>query len=224
MARRPFPHDMGGRTAGPVVPDAEGAPVFAEDWHARAMAITILAGACGEWTIDESRHMRESLAHEDYSRFSYYEKWMAALANLLVSHGLATRDELASGTAKPAETGAKALLAGQVRPSLDAGGPSARHIASEPLFKPGDTVTTRTPGETARVPDGHTRLPGYAAGKTGQVVAWHGGHVLPDSNAHGLGESPEHLYAVRFSAADLWGGEAREGDAVVVDCWESYLG
>ena len=96
-------------------------------------------------------------------------------------------------------------------------------MASEPRFKPGDTVTTRTPEETALVPDGHTRLPGYAAGKTGVVAAWHGGHVLPDSNAHGRGEAPEHLYAVRFSAADLWGGGAEEGDAVVVDCWESYL-
>ena len=82
---------------------------------------------------------------------------------------------------------------------------------------------TRRPQDTARVPDGHTRLPGYASGKAGTVVACHGGHVLPDSNAHGRGEAPEHLYAVRFEAAELWGDGAEAGDTVVVDCWESYL-
>ena len=223
MGRRPFPHDMGGHAAGPVVPDADGVPVFAEGWHARAMAITVLSGALGEWTLDESRHMRESLPPEDYTRYTYYEKWLGGLANLLVRHGLATREELASGTAEPTATHRKALRADGVRAAIGKGGPSARPLAAEPRFKPGDTVTTRTPEDTARVPDGHTRLPGYAAGKTGEVVAWHGGHVLPDSNAHGLGEAPEHLYSVRFPAAGLWGDGTGEGDAVVVDCWESYL-
>ena len=35
-------HDMGGRFGdGPVRPDAEDAPVFAEGWHGRALAVTL---------------------------------------------------------------------------------------------------------------------------------------------------------------------------------------
>jgi nitrile hydratase len=51
----------------------------------------------------------------------------------------------------------------------------------------------------------------------------HGGHVFPDSNAHFLGEAPQHLYAVRFSARELWGPEAAARDSVTLDLWESYL-
>ena len=38
-------HDMGGRWGdGPVVPEDEDAPVFAQDWHGRALALTLGAG------------------------------------------------------------------------------------------------------------------------------------------------------------------------------------
>jgi hypothetical protein len=69
-------------------------------------------------------------------------------------------------------------------------------------------------------PPGHTRLPRYARGKTGTVVATHGAHVFPDTNAHGLGESPQPLCTVRFEARELWGVD---GDPVHLDLWESYL-
>ena len=52
--RKIFPHDMGGEEAGPVIPDAQEAPVFKEDWHARALAITVLSGAHGKWNLDVS--------------------------------------------------------------------------------------------------------------------------------------------------------------------------
>jgi nitrile hydratase len=44
---------------------------------------------------------------------------------------------------------------------------------------------------------------------------------LPDDSAQGIDPPREETcYAVRFSAADLWGS----GDhAVTVDLWESYL-
>jgi nitrile hydratase subunit beta len=52
-------------------------------------------------------------------------------------------------------------------------------------------------------------------------VAVHGTHVFPDSNAHGLGEDPQWLYTVRFSALDLWGKDT--ADSVSIDLWEPYL-
>ena len=70
-------------------------------------------------------------------------------------------------------------------------------------------------------PIGHTRLPRYLRGHAGEVVAVHGAHVFPDSNAHGGGENPQWLYTVRFRASDLWGNASR--DTVHADLWEPYL-
>ena len=70
-------HDMGGRFGdGPVKPDDPDTPVFPEDWHARALAVTLACGSLGQWNLDVSRHSRERLSPQDYTRFSYYEKWI----------------------------------------------------------------------------------------------------------------------------------------------------
>jgi hypothetical protein len=54
-------------------------------------------------------------------------------------------------------------------------------------------------------------------------VLHHGAHVFPDTNAHGLGENPQHLYTVRIAARELWGDSAESNESVLVDLWESYL-
>jgi nitrile hydratase subunit beta len=69
-------------------------------------------------------------------------------------------------------------------------------------------------------PDHHTRAPRYVRGHAGEVVAALGRWPVPDDSARGLRPRRETCYAVRFSAADLWGS----GDhTVTVDLWESYL-
>ena len=96
-------HDMGGRYGdGPVLPEPQGIVPFDRDWHRSALALTLAAGGLGAWNIDTSRHARECLSPKDYARFSYYEKWIAALADLLVAKGLLSETELAAGTADPA--------------------------------------------------------------------------------------------------------------------------
>ena len=72
-------------------------------------------------------------------------------------------------------------------------------------------------------PTTHTRLPRYARGKTGVVVAVRGAHVFPDTNAHGLGEQPQWLYTVRFAGKELWGGDADPTLSVSIDAFEPYL-
>ena len=72
-------------------------------------------------------------------------------------------------------------------------------------------------------PRSHTRLPRYVRGAVGVVEADHGGHVFPDTNAHGQGEAPQRLYTVVFDGAALWGADAEPGLEVCVDAWESYL-
>lgn len=218
-------HDMGGRFGdGPVVPEPEGVQ-FHVDWHPRALAVTLACGSLGLWNIDVSRHARECLSPKDYARFSYYEKWISALADMLVEKGALTREELASGEAiGPSELVSRKLAAAAVAGVLAKGGPADRPSNVAPLFRPGDVVKARAFPENMDVPGGHTRLPTYAAGATGQILRLHGAHVLPDSNAHGRGESPEPLYAVAFKASDLWAHAEHPQDEVIVDMWQSYLG
>lgn len=217
-------HDMGGRFGdGPVVPEPEDV-VFHADWHARALALTLACGSLGLWNIDMSRHARERLAPVDYARFAYYEKWIAALADMLVGAGALSAEELASGQADGASDLAdKRLEAGAVAAVLAKGGPADRPRTVPPRFVPGDMVRLRGTAENMVVNGGHTRLPAYAAGAPGRILRLHGTHVLPDSNAHHLGEAPEPLYAVALRAADIWAHPEHPGDEVILDLWDSYL-
>jgi len=217
-------HDMGGRFGdGAVIPEAEDI-LFHADWHARALAVTLAAGSLGKWNIDISRHARESLAPKDYMTFSYYEKWMGALADMLVHTGVLTRDELAGKTEGDiSDLAAKKLTADQVAGVLARWGPADRDSDVAPVFAIGDTVITRRIAENILVSGGHTRLPNYAAGAQGRILRYHGTHILPDSNAHGLGEAPEPLYAVIFPASQLWQHPEHPRDEVVLDLWQSYL-
>jgi nitrile hydratase subunit beta len=72
-------------------------------------------------------------------------------------------------------------------------------------------------------PTGHTRLPRYARGKLGMIDRDHGVYVFPDTNAHFLGERPQHIYSVRFAARELWGEQAPPKDSVYIDLWDDYL-
>jgi nitrile hydratase beta subunit len=217
-------HDMGGRFGdGAVVPEPED-EIFHADWHARALVLTLASGSLGKWNIDVSRHMRECLSPQDYTAFSYYEKWLGGLANLLVSTGVVTRDELAGKTtAQISDLADKKLTADQVAGAMARGGPADRESTIAPVYEIGDAVMTRRIAENVLVSGGHTRLPSYAAGAQGRILRYHGTHVLPDSNAHGLGEAPEPLYAVIFPAAQLWQHPEHPRDEVVLDLWQSYL-
>jgi nitrile hydratase subunit beta len=208
--------DLGGSTGqGPIEHEPEGV-VFHHGWEARALALTLAAGAPGGWNIDMSRSARETLPQ--YAELSYYEIWSAALERLVVEHGLVTPGELADGVAAaPGDPDRRVLVADQVAAALARGGPAERPATGPARFAIGDRVATR-----AGSVDHHTRLPAYAAGRTGTVERVHGTHVFPDTNARGLGEQPHWLYTVVFEASDLW-PDAAPGQRVSIDAWEPYL-
>ena len=219
-------HDIGGRFGdGAVHPEQQGTPILAHDWQKRTLAMTLACGSLGLWNIDASRHARESLTPKDYTRFSYFERWIAALADLLERVGAATRDEFAGKAVNPAPPGlaAKVLAHEMVGKTLAAGNPTVRSGGSVRYFAIGQVVRTRRPAGNRLVPGGHTRLPNYAAGALGRILLIHGSHVLPDSNAHWLGEAPEPLYSVAFPASELWCESEHSGDEVILDLWHSYL-
>jgi nitrile hydratase len=47
--------------------------------------------------------------------------------------------------------------------------------------------------------------------------------LLPDTNAHGGPDKPQHVYGVRFAARELWGDDAAARDAVYVDVFDEHL-
>lgn len=210
--------DLGGMHGfGPVRPEADE-PAFHGGWERRAFALTLAMGATGSWTLDQSRAAREALPPATYLASSYYEIWLAALETLMLERGLVREDELADGRVRvPARPLERRLEAGQVSDALARGAPTQREPGAPARFAVGDAVLTRQIH-----PTGHTRLPRYARGRRGTVVAVHGAHVYPDSNGSGHGERPAWLYTVRFDAAELWGPDTSAA-SVCVDCWEPYL-
>ena len=171
----------------------------------------------GSWNIDEARHARERLPAMQYWHSSYYEMRHYAMILQLIELGLVTAMEEEQGRMavppKPVKRVAKAEMIPAI---LASGGPATRPSNRPKGFAIGDKVRARTIN-----PSGHTRLPRYARGKAGEIVAVHGTHVFPDSNARGAGEDPQWLYTVRFSGAELWGRDTK--DAVCIDLWEPYL-
>jgi nitrile hydratase subunit beta len=212
-------HDMGGMQDMGAVQREKNEPVFHQRWEGRVWGMMWLGSAWGKWNLDAMRHAIERIPPADYLRMSYYEKWLAALVDLVTGRGLVTRAELESG--KPAAGSAKATppVKAEGVPALIArGNPVKRDVAVAARFQVGQRVRGRNIN-----PVTHTRLPRYARGKIGTVERDHGVFLFADSNAHFRGEEPQHLYSVRFAARELWGEQAPARDAVYINLWDDHL-
>jgi len=209
--------DLGGRLGyGPVVFETED-KLFHARWEREALALTLAMGATGVWNLDMSRSARETLP--EYRSLSYYEIWIRALEKLLTQHHLVEPDEIeAARMLHRARRVSRILRAAEVPAALARGSPTRRPGAAPARFARGERVRTRA-AEVAH----HTRLPGYARGKTGRIDRLHGVHVFADANAQGMGEQPQWLYTVVFTGSELWGTDAPPNLSVSIDAWEPYL-
>jgi nitrile hydratase subunit beta len=137
----------------------------------------------------------------------------------MVASDLVTRAEIENGRSEePGIT--KAALAVS---SADATAalfrvPVTRNVAGAARFQTGQQVRARNIN-----PVTHTRLPRYARGKAGTIELDHGVFVFPDTSVYSLGDKPQHVYSVRFSARELWGDQTVPQDAVHIDMWDDYL-
>ena len=206
-------HDMGGTDGFGPVEVEENEPVFHARWEARVFGMNLLSGS----NIDASRHAVERIDPTEYISLGYYGRWLRGLEFRLVEEGVLAEGELDARVEKRAFTAPARELPPRVPPSLEDLG-ARREIDAAPMFARGQRVRTRN-----LQPPGHTRLPGYARGHPGVVAVVHPSFVLPDTNAHGLGENPEYVYSVRFAGSELWGDRAEPGTFVHLDCFESYL-
>ena len=214
-------HDMGGRFDPKRIDITSSDLKFKADWEKDVFTITLALGFSGLWNLDRSRYARESLEPKDYLQFGYFEKWLAGLINLLGENGIIKDGTESGGNFK--KSSFRILEAKNVKKLLHMGGATKRDSTTEKKFNLGETVSVRTDNSNTRVERGHTRLPNYVKGMTGKVIAYHGSHILPDANAHFLGESPQALYSVEFKSQELWDKCEHVEDTVVVDLWESYL-
>ena len=179
----------------------------------------VLRARGGKWNLDSFRHGIERLPPADYLRMSYHERWFAWMVDKLVATGDATQAEVETGQVAPGSAKATPFV---TAPAVSAmalkRASSHRDVPAVAHFKVGQRVRARNVH-----PPGHTRLPRYVRGKTGLVVHDRGVCVFPDTNAHFLGEKPQHLYSVRFSGRELWGAQASPRDFVHLDMWDDYL-
>lgn len=207
------PHDLGGKDGfGPV--DVE-APDFREDWERRQWALSKNVPLPGG-TIDWWRHGVENMDPVAYMSEPYFVKWCLNEIAHRIDQGVFSMDEVLTGVPvsrgdPPVALGMAEALERLRRNNTD----FTVEMETAPAFAVGDlvrTLNTPTPG--------HTRLPAYARGHQGRLIAQHGGHCYADAGARGE-HIGAHLYTVEFSAAELWGHEGP--DTVCLDLWEPYL-
>ena len=85
-------HDLGRRMAGAI----EKTDHILEPWEKRVDVLRNLLGDKTRQvlTTDELRNAIENLGEKAYDDHSYYERWMAALMNILKDKGMLTQDEI----------------------------------------------------------------------------------------------------------------------------------
>jgi hypothetical protein len=84
------PHDVGGLEAEPMEPrDHELLP-----WEKRCNALSSVLSARGLVSVEEKRRAVESLGGEAYEKLEYYERWIVAIAQVLMEKNLLTPDEI----------------------------------------------------------------------------------------------------------------------------------
>ena len=207
-------HDMGGmQNMGPIRRE-HGEPVFHAEWERRIFALfNAVPGVTGPY----HRYQIELIPPADYLRMSYYERWITALAQILIKTHMATPAETESGKAVGGGTRGHHVLTAAEVATWNA--PDTRpKLTAVAHFKAGQRVRARTMN-----PVGHTRLPRYVRGKVGTIERDADVEELQDSDIEGLGAKQQHVYTVRFAARELWGEQASLHDSVYVAMWEGYL-
>jgi len=139
-------HDMGGMQGWGSVEIESDEPVFAEDWQARAFALSLASMGVSGTNLDAFRHGLERLHPLDYLGDGYYGRWLACAELLCVDSGILPSGAVDARARKlrgeevdePADVGVN-------KPQYERGGPgSLREIDAEPAFQVGQTVRVST--------------------------------------------------------------------------------
>lgn len=216
---------MGGMHGFGRVPVSDDEPVFHADWERRAVGIEVALESLGVCNTDEHRRAIELIPPARYLADSYYERWLDGTERILDERRVVTRSELAERIQQlrdrpdaPLPEREDPLIRAKIDAVVLGGGTKRREARAPALFSVGDRVRGREPQTT-----GHTRIPRYARGRTGTIVADHGIYAFADALAAGRGEAPERLYCVAFGGDELWGATSEPRCTVHLDLFEAYL-
>ena len=212
-------HDLGGKQGYGVIEREAAKSVFHDDWEGRVFAMVLMGYRFGAFhNTDHFRHTVERIDPVGYLSHGYYGRWVGGLETALIEGGLLSADavnERAGASATAARPSDRAERFPEAPPRQPT---AARASQDQAKFAVGQRLRAAVHGWS-----GHTRLPAYIRGRTGEVRECHGAWVFPDSNAHGGGEQPQFLYTVAFSGVELWGEGCEPGNEVCIDLFESYL-
>lgn len=218
-------HDLGGVQGLGRVEQEENEPVFHSPWEKSVFGMVWATFGAGLSNLDEFRHGIERMHPVHYLASRYYEHWLYTMERNLIAKGCVTEEELEARTRQfldnpgaPVPRTANPELAERLAKLIYEGAPTSRHVDTPPRFRVGDRVVARNIH-----PPGHTRLARYIRGRRGVIEHVYDAYVFPDTNAHGRGESPQHVFSVRFEGRELWGDTAEANQVVYFDLWESYL-
>lgn len=215
-------HDLGGMHGFGAIPIEDEDYVFKHQWQRRSFGLAQALAGPARYCADMHRHKIECIPPVDYLEMDYFEKWAVATSELLVDMGLANRRELQTGTKEfdvdlinHPPIGPNDLVRA-MRDGVQLKFPDDTCIAR---FAIGDQVRVRSDA-----PPHHSRVPRYVRNRVGEIVGIHGVFQFADSVAQNAGPSPQHCYAVAFTAACLWGNDAEAPtDMIQLDLAEAYL-
>lgn len=209
-------HDLGGMHGFGPIPVDPDEPVFHHPWERRVWGMLRFTLAAGVGNLDKFRHAIELMPPLDYLQAGYYGRWLHSMESLLIDDGLTSPEELTAWRAAIGRGGEPPPTRRVELERVDTR--CLREIDRRPRFGLSERVRA-----SADHPPGATRLPRYARGKLGTVVDIHPAFVFPDTNAHDLGEKPQHCYSVQFEGSELWGADAEPGTSISIDLFEDYL-
>lgn len=221
-------HDLGGRDGMGAINPTPEEPVWKAEWEKHAHTFFPLAFRAGFFGVDQFRFGMEQIEPIEYLSSTYYEHWVHSVIHHGVRHNQLDPAEIERRTQYYLENPDAPLPEGKdpdgeltafIDWAVANGVAAGRDTGKKPKFSVGDRVTV-----VADAPKGHTRKAGYIRGKTGVIDLAHGEMIYPDTAGNDRGESPEHVYTVRFTNEELWGAEEAEPNgSITFDVWEPYI-
>ena len=199
-----LPHDVGGSSdfLGSIVPadnddDDDNNTDHLQAWERECHALFAVLASKAFFNTDQLRRTIEALTPHQYASWSYYGRWSAAMATLLLDRGLISDNDLRG-----------ALFGTTIETNPLS---SQQEEVAVSRFRPGDTVRVKSYQQGVEWRRPHIRTPGYIYGVKGRIVDACGKFGDPSFLAFGIEAPKIWLYRVvrenTFSSAPFFVGD-----------------
>ena len=167
-------HDLGGMQGFGKIETETDEPVFHHEWEKRVFALSMAAPFVAGFCDDQFRRQIEQLPPQRYLNSSYYQLWLEGMLGQLKELDIIDEEELKQAISinplpNHFDSSAQASADG-LMDIVEAGGSQAMpNSEGKHRFSIGDHVQTKS-----HISSVHTRLPKYARGKPGRIIASYG--------------------------------------------------